>query len=62
MGPPLHDWLRCPSCDSANVGTLAYRDTISLECYDCTEVSALEIGEDVPVRNLDPEAFGPDGA
>lgn len=50
----FQEWLSCPSCDGASeVSILAHDADIVLECYDCGAVSEYEIGQDVPVSNVD---------
>ncbi|WP_049925237.1 hypothetical protein [Halopiger goleimassiliensis] len=59
MGTELHEWLRCPFCESPAVGILTYRETVSLECYECSHATLFELGEDVPFRGLEREELGP---
>lgn len=56
----LHEWFSCPCCESDTVGVLAYRPTLSLECYDCGHPRTVEFGEDVPAHDLVPTHVGAD--
>ncbi|MDS0476863.1 hypothetical protein [Natrinema sp. 1APR25-10V2] len=50
-------WLRCPACGADgvdDVSILAHETAIVLECYDCGAIREFEIGEDVPVHDLNP--------
>lgn len=54
MGYEFQDWFACPGCDEQDrVSTLAYKTEIVFECYECGVISEFEIGEDMPLRNLD---------
>ncbi|MDJ1431183.1 hypothetical protein [Halostagnicola sp. A-GB9-2] len=54
----FEDWLACPECDGdSEVGVLAHRTEIILECYGCSYVSEFAIGQDVPVNSLSESAI-----
>lgn len=54
METEFRDWLRCPTCEhDSEPSVLAFQTTIVLECYDCGLVAEFEIGEDVPLHDLD---------
>lgn len=54
---PFRKWLVCPDCGGDDTGILAYRVAIVLECYDCGNVEEFELGNDIPVHELDSEAI-----
>ena len=57
MSSDFHDWLACPDCDEpTQISILAYKTELVFQCYECGRISEFVIGEDTPLRGLDPGA------
>lgn len=57
MDYQFHEWFVCPECgEQADVAALAHDAELVFECYECGLISEFDVGEDVPLRNLDADA------
>ena len=54
----FQDWFSCPVCNEREVvSTFSYKTEIVFECYGCGQISEYQIGEDIPLQNLDVDAI-----